>query len=249
MSSFDVEKYVPTINVSFPSPLSVGNQIDLQTILRISDLATISAKQIRNALAREFPNDKISENKVKCGEMCRLTLQGTLNKRILECFRTIREEREGSSDEEDSRVTSRPTQDLLKSDSALPSSPAKRSVPASTLSRPVKKPRPSAPSTNQLNSAKHDNYDSDEDAKFAMELDQALNSTPVRKTRGASSGTTKKPRSKKSKKDEGEEKPKKKRKINPNSAFHAPMLLSPQLSEVVQETELPRPVSFAKESG
>ena len=75
----------------------------------------------------------------------------------------------------------------------------------------------------------------------------ALNSKPVRKTRGAASGTTKgKPRSKKTKrvKGEGEDgEPKKKRTPNPNSAFNAPMLLSPQLQEIVNETELSRPVS------
>ena len=61
------------------------------------------------------------------------------------------------------------------------------------------------------------------------------------------SGTTKgKPRPKKAKRGkagEGEDgEPKKKRAPNPNSAFNAPMLLSPQLQDIVNETELPRPV-------
>jgi chromatin remodeling complex protein RSC6 len=84
-------------------------------------------------------------------------------------------------------------------------------------------------------------YDSDEDAKFAAELDQALNSTPKRKTRGA--GTEKQKRPKRPKKEGDDSLPKKKRAVNPNSAFHAPMFLSPQLADVVFETELPRPVS------
>jgi len=92
-------------------------------------------------------------------------------------------------------------------------------------------------------SVKQDFYDSDEDARFAAELDLALNSTPVRKTRGAASGTKSKPRGKKAKNgDTGDQPPKKKRAPNPNNAFNAPMLLSPQLAEVVFETELPRPV-------
>ena len=95
---------------------------------------------------------------------------------------------------------------------------------------------------------KRDHYDSEEDAKFAAELDLALNSTPTRKTRGA--GTRVKPRSKKIKNDGGEEgdlRPKKKRAPNPNNAFNAPLLLSPQLSAVVFDTELPRPVSYPKD--
>ena len=74
----------------------------------------------------------------------------------------------------------------------------------------------------------------------------ALNSTPVRKTRGAASGTKSKPRQQKKKRgkgdgDDGE--PKKKRTPNPNSAFNAPMLLSPQLQQIVNEAELSRPVT------
>jgi chromatin remodeling complex protein RSC6 len=72
----------------------------------------------------------------------------------------------------------------------------------------------------------------------------ALNSTG-RRTRGAAAGTRTKPRPKKKKvAKNGEEGEKKKRAPNPNNAFHAPMLLSPQLSEVVFETELSRPVGF-----
>jgi chromatin remodeling complex protein RSC6 len=76
----------------------------------------------------------------------------------------------------------------------------------------------------------------------------ALNSAPVRKTRGAAQGKPKtKPKSKPRKKkqndgQEGDDTPKKKREPNLNNAFHQPMLLSPQLSEVVFETELSRPV-------
>ena len=35
-----------------------------QSILRLSDLSTISAKRIRHALAQEYPNDEIARNKV-----------------------------------------------------------------------------------------------------------------------------------------------------------------------------------------
>ena len=88
-------------------------------------------------------------------------------------------------------------------------------------------------------------YNSDDDAKFAAELDEMLNSTPVRKTRGgrAASGRSK-PKSRVQAKDGGDEekKERKKRAANPNNAFNAPQLLSPQLAAVVGETELSRPV-------
>src|SRR5208282_5847876 len=69
MSPFKVEKYVPTINViSFPflklTSKQYANYRMLQSILRVSDLSTISAKRIRHALAQEFPNDEIALNKV-----------------------------------------------------------------------------------------------------------------------------------------------------------------------------------------
>ena len=166
----------------------------------------------------------------------------------MECFSVIREEREGLSDEDD-RVASRPTEDLLKSDLLHPSSPAtKRDAPSSAHLRPAKKPRPSSPPARAkpAKPVKQPRYDSDEDAKFAAELDQVLNSTPVRKTRGAASGATRKPRPKKTKKDDDGETTKKKRAPNPNNAFHAPMLLSPQLTDVVFETELPRTVKYVK---
>jgi hypothetical protein len=74
-----------------------------------------------------------------------------------------------------------------------------------------------------------------------------LNSKPIRKTRGA--GARVKPRSKKIKNGGVEEdlRPKKKRAPNPNSAFNAPLLLSPQLADVVLDTELPRPVRYPKD--
>jgi hypothetical protein len=162
----------------------------------------------------------------------------------LECFGAIRGEREGSSSD-DERPPARPSHDLLKSDLLHPSSPApKRKLPASsppTAPAPKKsRPTPPVPRPKPEKSAKQELYDSDEDARFAAELDQALNSGPTRRTRGAASGTRPKPRKKKVK--NGEEGEKKKRVPNPNSAFHAPMLLSPQLSDVVFETELSRPV-------
>ena len=69
MSPFNVEKYVPTINViSFPflklTSKQYANYRMLQSILRVSDLSTISAKRIRHALAQEFPDDEIALNKV-----------------------------------------------------------------------------------------------------------------------------------------------------------------------------------------
>lgn len=191
-------------------------------------------------------------------------LKSILDKRILECFSIIREEREGSPDEEDNKcVTSRPTDDLLKSDILNPSpAPKRKHHPASSppsivrspppppakKRRPTSPPRHSKPVVKQVKRDHH--YISDEDAKFAAELDLALNSTPKRKTRGAASGTNRmKPRSKKKVKNgdaDGEDiPPKKKRAPNPNSAFNAPMLLSPQLSDVVFDSELPRPVEFS----
>jgi chromatin remodeling complex protein RSC6 len=156
----------------------------------------------------------------------------------------IRGEREGSSSEDD-RPPPRPSHDLLKSDLLHPSSPApKRKQPASSppAAPASKKSRqtPPVPRVKSEKSAKQELYDSDEDARFAAELDQALNSGPTRRTRGAASGTRTKPRKKKVK--NGEDGEKKKRAPNPNSAFHAPMLLSPQLADVVFETELSRPV-------
>jgi len=77
----------------------------------------------------------------------------------------------------------------------------------------------------------------------------ALNSTPVRKTRGAVSGTKSKPRQQKKKRGKGDREdgePKKKRTPNPNSAFNAPMLLSPQLQNIVNAAELSRPVNLDK---
>lgn len=73
----------------------------------------------------------------------------------------------------------------------------------------------------------------------------ALNSTG-RRTRGAAGGTRTKPRPKKKVAKNGEEGEKKKRAPNPNNAFHAPMLLSPQLTDVVFEKELSRPVRFVR---
>jgi chromatin remodeling complex protein RSC6 len=179
--------------------------------------------------------------------MTMLTYKSILDKRILECFSVIREECEGpSSDENKKRVHSRPSQDLLKSDIINPSpAPPKRKLSPSAKTKirspPPKKPRPLSPNSKHI---KRDHYNSDDDARFAAELDQALNSMPVRKTRGAASGTKPKSRPRKVKKgDDGELPPKKKRAPNPNSAFNAPMLLSPQLAEVVFELELPRPVS------
>ena len=172
--------------------------------------------------------------------MCFL-VKSILDQRILERFSVIRQEREGNSDSENDRVTSRPSQDLLKSDIIHPSSPApKRKLPSTISTSPsvIKKPRPQP--------VKKDRHDTERDAKLAAQLHEAINSTPVRKTRGAASGTKVKPRSKKIKikngEDNGDEPPKKKRAPNPNSAFNAPKLLSQQLADVVHETELSRPV-------
>jgi len=167
----------------------------------------------------------------------------------LDCFSVIRKEREGSSDEEEQKPLARPAKDLLKSDLLHPSSPAPKrkfgSSPPPASSPVAKKPRASPPvprAKPKPVTAVKEPYDSDEDAKFAAELDMALNSTG-RRTRGAAAGTRTKPRPKKKKAAKnGEEGEKKKRAPNPNNAFHAPMLLSPQLSEVVFETELSRPV-------
>jgi upstream activation factor subunit UAF30 len=221
-----------------------------QSILRLSDLSTISAKKIRRALAQEFPNDEIAQNKVCCQLWGNISYEKSiLDKRILDCFSVIRKEREGSSDEEESKPLARPVQDLLKSDLMHPSSPAPKrklgSSPPSASPLPVaKKPRasPPVPRAKPKPVAVKEPYDSDEDAKFAAELDMALNSTG-RRTRGAAAGTRTKSRPKKKAAKNGEEGEKKKRAPNPNNAFHAPMLLSPQLSEVVFESELSRPVS------
>jgi len=133
-----------------------------------------------------------------------------------------------------------------------PSSPAvkRKEHPSSppTGPSPPKKARstpPSKPKTKpvkQEKTSKEYVYDSDEDAKFAAELDMALNSG--RTTRGGTSSTKPKSRSKKQKNGDKDDKPKKKRAPNPDNPFMAPMLLSPQLAEVVFETELPRPVSL-----
>lgn len=171
----------------------------------------------------------------------------------MECFSKIRDERGDFSDEEHQRITSRSSQDLLKSDSLHPSpAPAapKRKVPSSSLLvKPTlpKKPRPMSPAplAKPPKPVKKESYDNDEDAKFAAELDLALNSEPVRKTRGAAAGGRTKPRAKKAKNKDDPDVPKKKRAPNPNSAFNAPMLLSPQLADVVFEPELPRPVQEA----
>jgi chromatin remodeling complex protein RSC6 len=89
-------------------------------------------------------------------------------------------------------------------------------------------------------------YTSEDDAKFAAELHQVLNSTPVRKTRGGGGPNRSKPKSKVRSGKDGdngvEKKERKKRAVNPNSPFNAPHLLSPQLAAVVGETELSRPV-------
>jgi chromatin remodeling complex protein RSC6 len=158
--------------------------------------------------------------------------QGILDARILECFSAIRAEREDSDDDEplEARKPPRPSQDLLKSDLVHPSSPIsspKRKPVAPRDSRPAKKAK--------------SEYTSDDDAKFAAELDQALNATPVRKTRGGGGATRAKPKSRVRAGDE-DKKEKKKRAANPNNAFNAPQLLSPQLAAVVGVTELPRPV-------
>ena len=50
--------------VSHVSPQETQLTLELQSILRVSDLSTISAKRIRHALAQEFPNDEIAQNKV-----------------------------------------------------------------------------------------------------------------------------------------------------------------------------------------
>ena len=263
MSTFNVEKYVPTINVLLFPPPSFFPRLELiltfnkQTILRISDLSTISAKRIRRALAQEFPNDEIAQNKVR-NLMSRYPIvliikKSIVDQRILDCFRTIRDELEGSAsnDDDHQQQSRRATQDLLKSDLIHPSSPV-ASVPSPKRKlltsppppTPKKKPRPTSCPV-----VKRDHNESDEDAKFAAELDLALNSTPVRRTRGAVAGTRIKPRSKRKGKTEEEgDVPKKKRAPNPNSAFHAPMLLSTQLSEVILETELLRPVFTATSS-
>src|SRR5579859_5942414 len=116
MATFDVEKYVPTINVH--SPPYKGNTLELaltfgkKSILRLSDLSTISAKKIRHALAQSFPNDEIAQNKVGRIYSARIAnSQSLLDKRILECFGVIRSEREGESSDEDN-APPRPTQDL-----------------------------------------------------------------------------------------------------------------------------------------
>ena len=157
----------------------------------------------------------------------------------------IQQEREGPASE-DEHDPSRPTQDLLMSDLPNRSSPPQKRKFDSSPPLPSKKARASPPVApikveSRIKVEKHERYDSDEDAKFAAELDQALNSEPRRKTRGTASGTRTKPRAKKVKNgDDGE--PKKKRAPNPNNAFYAPMFLSPQLSDVIFETELSRPV-------
>jgi upstream activation factor subunit UAF30 len=162
----------------------------------------------------------------------------------MECFSVIQKEREGPSSEEE---TPRPSKDLLKSDFLHPSSPPQKRKLNSSPPVPSKKVRASSPPTRPKPSKSNVKveYDSDEDARFAAELDQALNSGSMRKTRGAASGTRGTPRTKKTKNEDGDV-PKKKRAPNPNSAFHAPMLLSPQLTDVVFETELSRPVGLIK---
>jgi hypothetical protein len=205
----------------------------------VSDLSTISAKRIRNALAQEFPTDPIKENKVTPPEIPTIrntdVQQGLLDTCIIERFNAIREEREGSADTEplEAREPPRPPQDLLKSDLVHPSSPLsspKRKPVAPRDPRPAKKAK----------SVGKSEYTNDDDAKFAAELDQVLNSTPVRKTRGGGGATRAKPKSRV--RGDEEKKEKKKRAANPNNAFNAPQLLSPQLAAVVGVTELPRPV-------
>jgi chromatin remodeling complex protein RSC6 len=162
----------------------------------------------------------------------------------------IQEEREGPSSE-DGHVP-RPTQDLLRSDflnpSSPPSPPQKRKL-HSPPPQPVKKARASSPASRpkpakveKIKAVKKEWNDSDEDAKFAAELDQALNSGGRRKTRGGGTATRAKPRAKRVK--SGNDGTKKKRAPNPNSPFHRPMLLSPQLTNVILETELSRPVDL-----
>lgn len=53
----------------YPIPsISIFLRLDLtydqQSIFRLCDLSTISAKRIRRVLAQEFPNDEITQNKV-----------------------------------------------------------------------------------------------------------------------------------------------------------------------------------------
>lgn len=147
---------------------------------------------------------------------------------------------------EDDIHFARPSQDLLKSDLIHPSPlPVKRkSPPPSTSNAPAKRPKTATAAAPKV--PKKDAYDSDADAKFAAELDQMLNSAPVRKTRGQGTQKTK-PKAKKVKRkekngDEDGEVKKKKRAANPNNGFNAPLFLSPQLSAVVYESELSRPV-------
>src|SRR5579871_6486807 len=130
----------------------------------------------------------------------------------MECFAAIRGE--ASSDEENMVAPVRPAKDLLQSDLIHPSSPiTKRKVPSSPPTRPSppKKVRPSPPPKKPIKQEKSSKayvYDSDEDARFAAELDLALNSS--RTTRGARTGTKPKSRAKKQKNGQSEDKPKKK---------------------------------------
>jgi chromatin remodeling complex protein RSC6 len=160
----------------------------------------------------------------------------------------IQKEREGPSSEDEH--VPRPTQDLLHSDflnpSSPPSPPQKRKLHSSPP-QPIKKVRASSPASRpkpakvkKVKTEEKERNDSDEDAKFAAELDQALNSGGMRKTRGGGTATRAKPRIKRVK--NGDDGTKKKRAPNPNSPFHRPMLLSPQLTDVILETELSRPV-------
>ncbi|BFZ63468.1 hypothetical protein YB2330_004590 [Saitoella coloradoensis] len=187
----------------------------VKEILKNADLSSISAKNVRKTLQKEFDVD-LSKYKEPVDTI------------IMECYNDlVNQEPEVKEEEYD-----------VKLEEAGESANESDSEGQRRTSRGVKD---------------EPQGDIDADAAYAAQLQASFNSR--RSTRAADGKA--KPAKKKAKvkrkskaevsgdEDEGAA-PKKKRKANPNSAFNAPMALSPTLAELVGEKECSRPQTVKK---
>ncbi|EPS39337.1 hypothetical protein H072_6883 [Dactylellina haptotyla CBS 200.50] len=184
-------------------------------ILRSSELASISAKDVRKLLQKELGYD-ISEHKTQVTELVKERFDLILDEAGAENIQPVKKESNGYDDDDDDSH--------VKKEGSRSSSSKKRKSVAGPSSV-------------------------DDDARLAAKLQAEWNS----QDRPSRSSTVKRkavaPRKKKkssatisddSGAEEGGEK-KKKRKINANNPFHRPLILSPQLSTLLGETQLSRP--------
>lgn len=195
----------------------------IDDILRASDLATVSVKKVRNALQAKLGYDITPQKKA-------------IDIAIAKRFDAVLAEQEAASPTPSSSSDAAPTP-TSSSDAIAHSVKADEDAPA-------RLPKPKKLKTSV-----------DEDARLAAELHAQWNSG--RPSRGAKKGTaggaaaTKK-RSKKSDElvhSDGDEEggdatgktKKKKRKVNPNSPFNMPMVLSEPLAGFLGEEQLSRP--------